>query len=244
MALAAVLEFAAGASGPANATVIVQYSLTGAAGSYQTLGSDSADDFAFGAGIAGSQVGTSGFRLKADFSSNAPGSNDPLDPIRLISSTTTIKNTAQETRSLYLIVAGDGFTTPVAPPDITLFNDLTKTGTIDAAASVSVTALSCATQGSVLSNQTCAGTQTPDVNFTVGTLGDTSATTVSNLAAPYTVLQFISLSLSSGATISFQETSRLISNVAEPASVAVLGFSLVGLGVLRRTWRRRTRPEV
>jgi hypothetical protein len=66
-----------------------------------------------------------------------------------------------------------------------------------------------------------------------GNDSDTVSTSIASLAAPFSVSQHITIALAAGSALNTQ-TSTILTNIPEPASMMLLGSALLGLTVAFR----------
>ena len=159
--------------------------------------------------------------------SNSPG--DALNA-KVLQATVQLNNPTASAQSITLVVGDTGFTSPTAPPATSLINSIAGTVTTGGAGNV-FNAIGCIDQAD--GQNVCPGTiNTPLVvaNITTPGSGNNSSTAaVNTLNSPYSMSERLFITLDPGANINFSASSD-VTAASEPASLALMGVGLVGLG--------------
>jgi hypothetical protein len=221
-ALVAGLTFGTSA---ANATLLIEYSLNG--GAFTTAYSGSASSVPF-TGSPGSGVSIT----VGQVTTNSPGTPNSGT---VTGGTFGITNTSATTESLVVVIGSSGFTMPTNPGQLAGSISITDNGSVGGS---TVTEYACAfstsTVGACPTSGTYAKTSTNtvmDVGNAFSVSGNSSANAPS-LTTPYEIADVVSLTLVAGAN--FAVTTAATVTVPEPASIALLGFGLLGLASFAR----------
>lgn len=168
--------------------------------------------------------------------SNSPGT--PLNA-KVLQATVQLNNPTATAQSITLLVGDTGFTSPTAPPATSLINSIAGTVTTGGAGNV-FDAIGCIDQAN--GQNVCPGTiNTPLVvaDITAPGSGNNSSTaSVATLSAPFSMSERLFITLDPGANINFSASSDVAGVAAsEPMGLALMGVSLLGLGLVRATRR-------
>jgi hypothetical protein len=164
----------------------------------------------------------------------AAASNSPGDPTgaNLFSTSLRLSNTTATAQTILLSVGDTGFTAPVG--SVTFLNNVSGTVVIGGAAN-DLASIACLDTAD--GQNACPATYaTPTINAAITAPGAGAATTtlgIPGLTGPYSMTELISITLDAGALINYVSSST-VTPAPEPASLGILGFSLLGLGMLRR----------
>jgi len=212
----------------ADAGTIIQYSSTGAAGSWTTL--------------VGTPTSGGVTIMSATVTSNTPGTPEFA---YLVSSTLSLSAGAGGGK-VYLVFGVDGFAKPSTPPDIfhsIAFGGSLTTGsfTIDLTSYVNdPNILGAGTLNAGLSGNPATASVTDS-----GTAKSYNSATVSNwittLNDPFSINQYMVVTLGSNTVVGVNATTTLAT--PEPASITILCIGLAGMGGYRlrqRLLRKRT----
>lgn len=227
--LAAVAMFAA----PAHAGVAIYLSTTGFDSSPSALvASSTGNTTTYNANFGGFSV------VSQTVTKNGQGG-----AIALVNTTnTTVKNTTTGTETLYMIVGGNGFISPVAPPNALLTSGVTGTYSSPGAhlgAADLLTFQSYANGSNVITN---AGILTPlqSQAYTVIPFSSTAFNTISSISAPFALAEAVKITLNAGGAVHFVGTTTVTGGLVttpEPATMTLWGIGLAVCGFAAR--RRR-----
>lgn len=149
----------------------------------------------------------------------------------LTSASATFKNSSGSTKSLYIIVTSTGYTSPAGA--VTVLSSLSGVSSKD------TTASSVLTLKSVVGTLNPTGTQTQNFPVTPagGGFNDNATGNIANLGSPFTITQYIQVTLNTGAILKVVGAETSLSPTPEPTSMALLGIGIVGMAGYG--WRRR-----
>jgi len=174
-------------------------------------------------------------------SSNAPGAGGVAE---LFSSTTEISNPTTATQTVTLYFAQNGFTIPGIPPDAILTNNASGTwtnnggtstagalGCVDPSNSATTTDITCP------AGSTSTAVQSGSVSADNGSFNAIpSSILVTTAVTTYALGENIQISIAPGGNFNLTNSESL-RNVPEPASLALLGVGLLGVGFIARRKR-------
>lgn len=219
--LALVVLTVAGAS-QAQAGLLIQYSLDG--GAIGTLASGPEGGFVTYNTTLGGVLTLAGQAL-----SNSPGTPTVS---KLLASTVDINNISGGTHTLELFIGDTGFTAPAAPPNpavlvnshiggsVVLINPL---NTLSFTSCVDPTNTGNSCGPSIPAGVISAGPGTPNVTgIPTGSFSDDKFATITALGTPYSISQYLVITLGSGGELNFANNTTL-NPVPEPVSIVLLG---------------------
>ena len=227
---AATAATALALASPASAGLIADYSIDGGANFVNICSVASGSS-------CGATLTVGGIELTLfGASSNSPG--DAIDA-NVFQSTVQARNTSGLVQSIILRVGDIGYTNPVG--NVNLLNNIAGTVTLGSPANL-FSSTACVNPTNAQSSCVGAGTiSTPVIvaNITSPGTGDNSATAlVAGLTGPYSLTQFLDITLGAGSQVNFSASADIIPLAApEPASLAIIGVGMAALGMIRRRKR-------
>ena len=171
-------------------------------------------------------------------SSNAPGAAGLAE---LFSSTTQIVNNATTAQTVTLFFVQNGFSDPTVPPNATLTNNFSGTwtnnsgtstggalGCVDPSNTATVTEIACPS-GSTSTAIQSGSVSTANGSFSV----PPESISVTSPLTTYALAEQIAISIAPGGNFNLTNSESLQA-VGEPASLALIGVGLLGLGFVSR----------
>jgi hypothetical protein len=176
--------------------------------------------------------------------SNSPGNASLAE---LLSSTLSITNTGSSTQTLELFIGDVNFSAPTAPPGIEVNSHIGGTVAVGSSANL-LSFKSCVDPNngqnvcgiSTPSGLVTAGPGTPNVTGSPSSsFKDDKYATILSLGAPYSISQFLKITLGAGSQLNFSDSTTL-TPVPEPVSIGLLGGILL---LTNRMIRRKSKQN-
>ena len=215
----------------AHANLEIQYSSTGS--SYTTLlnsGSNGGFATATAAQLNTINAATGLTFGTLDVSSNSPGTSAQA---LTTSASVSVSNTTGSTITVFLTFGDTNFALPIAPPTALLTSNYSDTVLDSGGGSYSFA--SFVNQSNAQNATTGVGTTPLTGGFGSGS-STSDAVMITTLTAPYSMTELLELQLGAGDEITFSNSEKLTST-PEPASMALLGVGLLGLGFVAKRKR-------
>jgi hypothetical protein len=216
----------------ANATLILDESVNGGAFTTICSGGPSCTPGVVFTDAAGMQFTILGA------TSNSPGTSTSAS---VLQATVDLINTSGATQSIVLRVGDTGYTAPTG--NVNLLNNISGTVLVGGSANV-FNSIACADSSNGQSN--CSGAfQTPLIaaNITVpGSGANSDSLAIAALGGPFSLTQELDITLNAGGQINFSASADVVP-AGEPASLAIMGVGLVGLGWIV-SWRRTVSSQL
>ena len=170
--------------------------------------------------------------------SNSPGGT----PSETESAAVQLKNTSAQDQTITINVVSTGFTSPTAPPTLTLLSHIGGTVQV-AGADNALSFISCVNTANTLIAG-CPGTfNAPTLTPSVisGSFDGDSSTNIAALGPNYSLDEKITLTLTAGSQTNFSASTTLV-QTPEPMSIALLGgILLFTTGAIRRKRNQASR---
>lgn len=225
----------------ARAELVISASVDGGA-IYQLAAGASGglEAYAGGLCLTGTCSANAVFSIAVNELSNSPGT---ATLSKVLSSTLDVQNLSGADHTLQLYFGDTSFTSPVTPPAINVNSHIggsVITGSPDNLLSF----LSCIDQSDQQNpcgtpsdaGDTIVGPGTP--NITQNSFQADNSATINSLDSPYSISQYVDITLGGGSEINFSDNTSLTQPTPEPGTIILVGSALVGIGLIARRRNR------